>query len=240
MKNNFLYKVNSHYAALKVFLTNLETKDFTEKVKMPRYSSRVSLSFVDLDLPKLPQQECNKCFRNIVQTTMDFLDTMIALINIQEGKIKITKTYTKPEDFFNFLNEELKEEIQRVSRGRALSYKAKVKLMNLDKFSTEALNSYIDLRHCLEHNKEIPENDVKLKFKQSIMLANGQKIKKMPFIATTGVIQCRIAKGQKTFKADAKVEISEQIIESVIFTLHAHIALKIIESVCSRKRKNIT
>lgn len=233
--NDLNNKLNGDFTALKVSLNSLDEGSFTSQSKMIRDTSRIAVSFPVINTAKQYEQECNKCFRAMVQSVMDFFDIMIAIENVIKNKIKIENQMAL-NDFFIFLDKKIKEEIQKVSKAK-ITYEDKVKTFNLNKFSENALISYIDLRHSLEHRKNIPTNDIKVTFVHLSVFANNKKIKKNPSIVSTGNISSKITKHQKTFKAGQEIKIDEVLIENINLTLQTYIIPKMIKKITPRQKR---
>jgi hypothetical protein len=118
----------------------------------------------------LLQREINKCFKSIMGSVQDYLDNLIAILQLKEdiNSLKLPSKTTK-HDIDEILREKFEECLLSVSTNQSLKTPHKLDRL-LDnpehQIHKESLQSYFDVRNGLEHHKGIAKAPRKIRYKR--------------------------------------------------------------------------
>jgi hypothetical protein len=138
----------------------------------------------------LIQREITKSFKSVMASLQDFLDKLLAGIELINETHEIPRGTTEI-GFQAMINTKFLEHLQRIATNRALSIPGKLKrlLGDDEKWAPlkEILQNYFDIRNAFEHHKGMAKKGRVLKYKKlAVSTTNGQLVTSLPFLASPG------------------------------------------------------
>ena len=132
-----------------------------------KYILKQAFTISEIHIPPinfLQQREINKCFKSIIGSLQDYMDSLIAVLRLKDDKLSLSGMRTS-EDVNELLRGKFEEHLLNVSTDHSLNTPKKIKLL-LDQADhvvhIDALKSYFDVRNGLEHHKGIAKTDKEL------------------------------------------------------------------------------
>ena len=229
----FVKEADNHVATLRHLLRSVEDGSYSSRVAKPNPNHILKFTVNKADTTAaVTKQEINKSFKALIGSFIDYLDKLIANIKVvDDGGILISRQLNGEEEILRYVEDYIKKYIQKVAEDRSLSQPQKVLMFSgLSDFSKEAANGYFIIRNCLEHHKGIPNKEFSLIYRaQKILIDGTSEVNVLPTILQNGQsIGIRFDDSKKVFKIGEPIEIREQELDDVLFTLKAVICPEIL------------
>lgn len=149
-------------------------------------SGIINFKFSQPPYEYLIKRESLKCFKSIMGALQDYIDQLIASVELSKIEIS-TEGLRTPEELLTRINKQFAEKVMEVSTNRSLSVPAKLKYLLLpDKDNPiennvkilESTQSLFDVRNGIEHHKGLASKDRKMHFRRiAIVTTSGQEVK---------------------------------------------------------------
>ncbi|MEQ3690020.1 MAG: hypothetical protein ABNG98_00735 [Flavobacterium sp.] len=232
-------EMHSHIITLQILIDTLK-RDFDLNNK------KISLGILGIEMPLITNDndsiiinEINKTFISAIRTFQNFIDKLIAVIELFKNKIRAEYNIHGQKEFDIFLNNKLETFINKVSTDRSLNFPKKLNQFNLEEQLNEILLGYSTLRNNLEHHKDVSSKETILKFYVTSLYVDNLEMETLNQILKKGsTLEVRGKIIERIINKGEKVKILENEIFEIIFTLSEIISLHFINSTYEILNKN--
>jgi|CXWL01.1.fsa_nt_gi hypothetical protein len=204
-------------------LRSIEEGSFLRRARQAQSGWIVRLEFQPSGsaAPEAKGDACNRCFLDLTRALLSFLDRMLAIRRCAQQRITLSEPIQTQDELNALVDGLVDAQYAEVSRDRRLSNPKKLaEFAGIPEFAKKALQSYFDLRNCLEHHGGVPTADLPVHSMKLTLLAGDQEITAMPFTAEAGVsVNIRSDVVVFVFPANARVAMTEAQVEGILLTL---------------------
>jgi hypothetical protein len=222
-----LQDIDQHFAVLRSTLSSLEDKSF---VTRSEYYSSESLFHIHLGT-LMPDEEIKttlfkRTFCAMIASLVDFMDNLIAVSQLVENGILLTRNLSTEQDVINFLEDKLREQIQTVSPDKKLNKVEKLKSFpGISAFTKEAITGYFALRNSIEHHKSIADREIHFVTKSVKLIVEGTEITQLPYRVEKGEkIYGKMSNEMRVIEKGQAIAFTEQELTNLVLTLKHLIA----------------
>ncbi|HEX7412557.1 MAG TPA: hypothetical protein VF411_00835, partial [Bacteroidia bacterium] len=183
-----------------------------------------------LNKERFRQQELNKSYISIIRSFQNFIDKLIAIIDLTTKRILVDRNLNSEQDLNDYLQQMEDKSIQSVSKDRKLNFPKKLDYFEIEEITKEILTGYSGLRNNLEHHKDIASKDTIFKSFVLTLYVNDIEVTSLPYNALKGdsLVMKNIVT-ERLIKQGTTVQISETEIYNIAYTLGKVICLNIIQ-----------
>ncbi len=183
-------EISSDLTTLKVLNDAIDRNLYpSSNYTLQQWILTTSITVPPLDF--LKQREINKCFKSIIGSLQDYLDKLIAALDLAMEDI-ILPVESNSIDLNKIIESKYEANLLKVSTDQSLKIPKKLEMLLPSPENEEiknSLQSFFDVRNWLEHHKGIAKNHRVMTYKRiGIVSISGQEIiPKMKLLAGDGI-----------------------------------------------------
>lgn len=180
------YDTSADITALRIILDSIERGEYD---RLSGYPLSQGMMKTDIPVPKsdfVKQREIHKCFKAIMSSVQNYMDTLLAAHELTKKTIKPPSncTVSQAEEL---LQNRFSELLMKVSTDRSLSVPRKLSTLIPDhEVHRSSLQSLFDIRNGLEHHKAIANKEKSLKYLRVGLCDSMGTELSFPFSLTAG------------------------------------------------------
>lgn len=152
---------------------NLSTSSYT--LQQGLLKSEVSVPPLEF----LRQREINKCFKSVMGSLQDYMDKLIAVINMTKEVVELQSGMTEA-GIQDIIGEKYREVLMKVATDGSLRIPSKLDLLLFEPSAQDiktAILSFYSIRNGLEHHKGISKKEQELTYRRfGTATTSGQEV----------------------------------------------------------------
>lgn len=241
--DQFLKDTQSHLSILRNIIHSINDSSYKEKGADSKHGNflRVRIPIISDDMAAIQEKACNNCFANIIRSFLDYLDKLIAILELP-ATLQIKKNLSGEKEILDYINHQIEDGILNVAINKKLKNPHKISKLLTDEQLKKVILAYFQIRNDIEHHKSIAEKNVTLEYciiTTFIKRNNGKEedVKTVSiYLLNDGEkIMYRLEYPKRLIQARDKIFITEEEIEQVYITLTKIIIPKILKGFSSKE-----
>lgn len=221
----FQEAIAGHISDFRNTLRTIEDDSYIHRSKAESKTLVVNLAASEADLTKNAaiQRACRRHFLSIVGDLITYVDWLIAAKNAHGQRIPGVSTQSATEEIRNAINDLLYDHYRRVAADTRLTNPAKIKMLgDVPPWIEEFLLSLFSMRRAMEHHSNIPDKDISISYRKIRIAIGTVELREFPISVEGGQsMSIEIAEENRLFPADRRIELGEEDLECLFFTLQA-------------------
>jgi hypothetical protein len=216
-------QIGGDLTALQIVVDKISDPDY----KNVSYSLKQDYTHAVISVPSIEaikQREINKCFKSIISSLQDYLDCLLATLNLKKETITNITPLTE-KGIRYIIQRKFNDHLTNISTNRSLNIPKKINIL-LDnpeyQSHKESLQSYFDIRNGLEHHKGIAKADRKIKFKRfAVTTKSGEEIKELSIISGQDSLIFKVLDDEIAYDKGNILMISKKQLDNIVISLVA-------------------
>jgi hypothetical protein len=223
-------------ATLRNNLRALDAGSLSEHAAAPRPGSVIhfSITVSPERAAAATSAACRAAFLGLVRSFIEYLDRLVALRRLHGNDIPVPKDVTTPEELSRFVQSTYDSKYSEVSRDTKLSNPKKVaEFASLDARTAGIANQLFAVRRCIEHHGSVPVETLGIELVKHTILVGDKEVTHFPFDAGGKQLSIRFDRVTRSYPAGRPIELTEEDVELVYFTIDYLLGPKLLQAVTS-------